>query len=308
MTLPKKIRIGTRASKLALWQAYWVQDLLKENFPNIEVEIISMTTTGDERLDVDLQKVGGKGLFLKEIEEALLQDKVDIAVHSMKDVPNTLPDGLALGAYLVRENPRDAWVTLSQKSFEELPSGSRVGSSSLRRVTQLKSKRNDLQYKSLRGNVQTRLRKLDEGEYDAIVLASAGLKRLDLEDRIHSELDIVPASGQGVVSIEYREDDLELKDILRKLNNHVSETCVKAERIFLEKLEGGCQTPIGSWVYPYEDKFKFRGFISDIDAQEFIYHEEIISLDNLNTQISHITDDVFLGEKGRKILKSFENI
>jgi hydroxymethylbilane synthase len=308
MGLDRIIKIGTRASKLALWQAHFVKDLINKQYPSLQVELVPMTTTGDEKLEITLNKVGGKGLFLKEIEEALIDKKVDLAVHSMKDVPNILPDGLEIICYLQRENPFDVLVTNSNQKFLDLPSKSIIGSSSLRRICQLKKIRNDLIYKPLRGNVQTRLKKLDDGEFDAIVLAAAGLKRLALEDRIFEELkNITPASGQGVVSIEVRSKDDDLKKLLKELNDPISSKCVKAERIFLKKLQGGCQTPIGAYVEKFDEQtYTFEAFLSNLDGSKTIYHQEEILSSLLESRIEEITDKIFLGEKGRGILEEIK--
>ena len=247
----KLIRIATRESLLALWQADYVADALKSAHPGLEVELIKMKSKGDKILDVPLAKVGGKGLFTKELEEGLLNGDADIAVHSMKDVPMELPEGLHLPVICPREDPRDAFVSNTIKSFDELPQGAVVGTSSLRRQAQLLMKRPDLQIKFLRGNVQTRLRKLDDGEYDAIVLASAGLKRLKLEERITQVLDVdimLPACGQGAVGIECRADDDAVNMLLLSLNDAKTHARVITERAMNRRLEGGCQVPIAGYA------------------------------------------------------------
>lgn len=258
----KRINIGTRGSKLALWQAEWVSSEIKRMRPDIEVSLIKIKTTGDKILDVPLAKVGGKGLFVKEIEEALLRKEVDLAVHSMKDVPTDFPTGLHLAAICKREDPRDAFI--SQKSevrgqksnfkyqnFDDLPQDAVVGTSSLRRSCQLLNKRPDLKIVQLRGNLDTRLRKLDEGQFDAIILAAAGVKRLGLEKRITSILPVdvsLPATGQGAIGIECRIDDEFTNNLLSPLNDPETSLCVKAERAFLKRLEGGCQVPIACYA------------------------------------------------------------
>ena len=251
----KKIIIGTRGSKLALWQAEFVRSELKRLDPDLEIELNKIKTTGDKILDVPLANVGGKGLFVKEIEEALLGKDADIAVHSMKDVPTEFPDGLHLAVICRREDPRDAFIPgmrdarFETQKFKDLPHGAKIGTSSLRRSCQLLSIRPDLKIEQLRGNLDTRLRKLDEGQFDAIILAAAGMKRLGLEKRIGEILpfDIsLPAIGQGAVGIECRVDDTWINDLIAPLNHPETAVCVKAERAFLKKLEGGCQVPIAA--------------------------------------------------------------
>ncbi|MEK7308571.1 MAG: hydroxymethylbilane synthase [Nitrospirota bacterium] len=249
----RKVIIATRGSKLALWQADWVKAELERRYPDIRIELKKIKTTGDKILDVPLAKVGGKGLFVKEIEEALLRKDADLAVHSMKDVPVDLPDGLHIAAVCKREDPRDAFITQIQGSgvrgqgFKDLPHGAKVGTSSLRRACQLLNIRPDLNITQLRGNLDTRIRKLDEGQFDAIIVAAAGVKRLGLVQRITETLgaDIsLPAIGQGAVGIECRINDEFINKMLEPLNHPETAVCVCAERAFLRKLEGGCQVPI----------------------------------------------------------------
>src|SRR4030043_750598 len=252
-----KINIGTRGSKLALWQAEWVKAEIQMIDPGIDVRLIKIKTTGDMILDVPLAQVGGKGLFVKEIEEAILRNDVDIAVHSMKDVPTDFPAGLHLSAICEREDPRDAFISQVQspkskvQSFKDLPQGARIGTSSLRRSSQLLNMRPDLQITQLRGNLDTRLRKLDEGQFDAIILAAAGIKRLGLEERISEILSpeiSLPAIGQGAIGIECRADDESINKIVGALNHKETSIAVRAERAFLRKLEGGCQVPIAAYA------------------------------------------------------------
>jgi hydroxymethylbilane synthase len=245
--MKKDITIGTRASKLALWQANHVKALLEEQF-QANVTLKKISTKGDRILDRSLMDIGGKGLFLKEIEDALLVGEVDIAVHSMKDVPYELPEGLVITAILPRENPHDAFVSSRFKAFEDLPNDAVIGTTSLRRVEQLKQMNPNLKFKDLRGNVDTRLAKLQAGEYDAIVLACAGLKRLGLQEHICQELRIVPAVGQGAVGIECREMDDELVKMVSALNDAKTKDCVDLERYFLAQIEGDCKTPVGCHV------------------------------------------------------------
>jgi hydroxymethylbilane synthase len=251
----KKIIIGTRSSKLALWQAEFVKAELNRLYPDIEIELNKIKTTGDKILDVPLAQVGGKGLFVKEIEEALLSGKADIAVHSMKDVPTEFPEGLRLAVICEREDPRDAFISQMQnekckmKNFKSIPKGATIGTSSLRRACQLLSLRPDLKIEQLRGNLDTRFRKLDEGRFDAIILAAAGVKRLGLEKRITEILPFevsLPAIGQGAVGIECRTDDEFINKVIAPMNHLETAVCVKAERAFLKKLEGGCQVPIAA--------------------------------------------------------------
>ncbi len=259
----KRVLIGSRGSKLALWQAEWVSSEIRKLRPDIEVSIIKIKTTGDKILDVPLAKVGGKGLFVKEIEEALLRKEVDLAVHSMKDVPTDLPSGLHLAAICRREDPRDAFLSQVIKTeghgveknifrynrLDELPEGAVVGTSSLRRSCQLLNIRPDLKIVQLRGNLDTRLRKLDEGQFDAIILAAAGVKRLGLEKRISSIIPLevsLPAIGQGAIGIECRVDDEFINNLLAPLNDYETSICIRAERGLLRRLEGGCQVPIAA--------------------------------------------------------------
>jgi hydroxymethylbilane synthase len=253
-----KIVIGTRGSQLALWQANWIKSQLEELYPQLRIELNKIKTTGDKILDVPLAKVGGKGLFVKEIEEALLRKEADIAVHSMKDVPTDFPEGLHLAVITKREDPRDAFISqkseknvFKYKSFKDLPKGAIIGTSSLRRSCQLLSIRADLKIEQLRGNLDTRIRKLDEGQFDAIILAAAGVKRLGWEKRITEILSpeiSLPAIGQGAVGIECRIDDEFINSIIASLNHNETFICVKAERAFLKRLEGGCQVPIAAYA------------------------------------------------------------
>ncbi len=239
--------IGSRGSQLALWQAHWVKARLEELGESCRIEIIH--TTGDKITDVALSKVGTKGLFTKEIEEALLNGAIDLAVHSLKDMPTEVPEGLTLAAMPVREDPRDAVVG---GKLADLPSGARIGTSSLRRAAQLRALRSDLKIENIRGNVDTRLRKLDEGQYDAILLASAGLRRLGWDDRIAEMLDpevMCPAVGQGALTIETRDDSGPGFEVCQKLDDKLTRICVTAERALLATLGGGCQVPIGAYAF-----------------------------------------------------------
>lgn len=265
------LRIATRHSRLALWQAEQVAMLLRARHPGLNIELVPMTTQGDRILDRPLASLGGKGLFIKELELAMSEHRADIAVHSMKDVPTELPPGFALAAMLPRADPRDAFVSCRFKSFASLPPGARVGTSSLRRQCQLKHARPDLELLPLRGNVDTRLRKLDEQEYDAIILAAAGLTRLGLESRITEYLSMeqsVPAVGQGVIGIECRGDDARSIARVRVLNDSNAWQCCVAERAFAKRLEGSCQSPIAGFATLDGDQLQLQGVIGSPDGLE----------------------------------------
>jgi hydroxymethylbilane synthase len=267
------VRIATRKSPLALWQAEYVRDRLQALHPELEVELVKMVTQGDKILDTPLAKVGGKGLFVKELETGMLQGDADIAVHSMKDVPVEFPEGLHLAVICEREDPRDAFVSNTYKSIDELPQGAKVGTSSMRRQCQLREKRPDLEILDLRGNVNTRLKKLDEGNYDAIILAAAGLKRLGFEERITSFIDTdfsLPAIGQGAVGIECRADDERINALIEPLNDPATRIRVLAERAMNNRLEGGCQVPIGGFAELQGDQLVMRGLVGRPDGKEVI--------------------------------------
>jgi len=245
--MKKTIRIGTRGSKLALWQANWVKDTICLGFPEIKVSIITIKTTGDMIVDRPLAMVGGKGLFVKEIEKALMESSIDIAVHSMKDMPGELPDSLVIGAIPKRENPFDVLISRGNLTLKELPAGARVGTSSLRRASQIKHVRPDLEIASIRGNLDTRLKKLASGEFDATLLAAAGLIRLGMEDVISEYMDeevMLPAVGQGALCIQSRKEDRSMDPILALLNHPDTNTVVRGERAFLRRLEGSCHIPV----------------------------------------------------------------
>jgi hydroxymethylbilane synthase len=270
------LRIATRQSRLALWQAEHVAGRLREAHPGLAVELVPMTTQGDRILDRSLAQVGGKGLFIKELEIAIAEDRADIAVHSMKDVPSDMPPGMTLAAMLPRADPHDAFVSLKFASFAQLPHGARVGTSSLRRQCQLKDRRPDLELLTLRGNVETRLRKLQEGQYEAIILAAAGLIRLGLEDRITQRFELeqfVPAVGQGIIGIECRSDDRRSIALVRALNDTLAWQCCEAERAFAFRLQGSCQSPIAGYATIEGERVHLRGVIGAPDGQE-IYRGE----------------------------------
>jgi len=262
----KKLRLGTRKSALALAQSNWVKEEIETHWPEVDVDLVKFTTKGDKILDVPLAKVGGKGLFVKEIEDALLREEADIAVHSLKDVPVDLPEGLEVTIFPYREEPRDALISRAGLRLEELPEGARVGTSSLRRIAQLKNVRPDLEVASLRGNIDTRLRKLDEGKYDANILAAAGLRRLGLEKRIIQLLEpevMLPAVGQGALGVEFRSMDTEVKRILGSIHHEETSICVRAERAFLFRLEGGCQVPLGAFAQLRGEILELEGMVGN---------------------------------------------
>ena len=270
------IRIATRESQLALWQAYFIKAELEHHHPGIVVEILGMKTKGDKILDVPLAKVGGKGLFVKELEQAMLEDRADIAVHSMKDVPMEFPEGLGLSVICEREDPSDAFVSNHFNNLNELPQGAKVGTSSLRRQLQIKALRPDLQLLDLRGNVNTRLAKLDSGLYDAIILASAGLMRLDFHDRIQSRLtdeQCLPAGGQGAVGVECRLSDTDTMALLAPLHHPDTADRVMAERALNKRLEGGCQVPIACFAELQGDQLWLRGLVGEVDGSRVLTTE-----------------------------------
>ncbi|NBI42313.1 hydroxymethylbilane synthase [[Haemophilus] felis] len=273
MTDKKTLKIATRQSPLALWQANYVKTRLEALYPNLDVVLVPIITKGDVILDSPLAKIGGKGLFVKELEQALLNKDVDIAVHSMKDVPMQLPEGLKLAVICPREDPRDAFVSNHYQSLQELPEGAKVGTSSLRRQCQLKQLRPDLQIISLRGNVGTRLSKLDKGDYDAIILAAAGLIRLNLKERICSYLDFsqsLPAVGQGAVGIECRSEDVDTLTLIAPLADENTTCCVIAERAMNNRLQGGCQVPIAGFAQLSEGKLHLQGLVGAIDGSKIL--------------------------------------
>ncbi len=269
----KLIKIGTRGSLLATTQSTWVKNQIETQHPGVSVELEIIVTKGDKILDVPLAMVGGKGLFVKEIEEALLRNDVDLAVHSMKDVPSELPDELHLGIIPLRENPHDAFISVRYKTLADLPQGATVGTSSLRRRSQLAALRPDLKIVDLRGNLDTRLRKLDEGQFQAIILAAAGLNRLGMSSRAtgyFTAKEMLPAVGQGALGIELRKDDAELLAGLAFLNDARTTVAVAAERAFLSRLEGGCQVPIGAFAEVHNGQVELTGLVASIDGKEIL--------------------------------------
>ena len=273
---PKKIVIASRESALAMWQARYIQARLQTLYPNTQIEILGMTTTGDQILDSPLARIGGKGLFVKELEQALEDGRADLAVHSMKDVPMNLPDGFVLAATGEREDPRDAFVSNHYKTLEQLPAGSIVGTSSLRRQSQLMARRPDLKIESLRGNLQTRLRKLDENHYAAIILAAAGLIRLGLESRIAGLIDptlSIPAVGQGALAIEIKAGRDDIAALLAPLNHPETEACVMAERAMSRTLSGSCTVPLGAFAIVTHNTISMTGFVASVDGKRMVKAE-----------------------------------
>ena len=272
----RRIVIGTRGSKLALRQSLMVKEALENLWEGLEVELSIIKTTGDKITDVPLAKVGGKGLFVKEIEDALLAGSVDLAVHSMKDVPAELPSGLIIGAIPKREDPRDVLVSVSYRSLMDLPQGAMVGTSSLRRTVQIRMLRPDLKVETLRGNLDTRLRKVKEGLFDAVILAAAGIHRMGWHEVITEYLDpqeFLPAVGQGALGIEIREDDREIAELVSKIHDKTTAFSVTAERSFLRELEGGCQVPIGCHCFVENGTVRLIGMIASLDGATVVRDE-----------------------------------
>jgi hydroxymethylbilane synthase len=275
-TTLKTLRIATRSSPLALWQAEEVSRRLKSLYPDLDVQLVTLTTKGDRILDAPLAKVGGKGLFVKELEAGILAGEADIAVHSMKDVPVEFPEGLELSLIMQREDPRDAFVSNKYQSLSELPDGALVGTSSLRRQTQIRERYPELKIDWLRGNVNTRLRKLDDGEFDAIILAAAGLKRLGFEQRIRSYLEpeeSLPAIGQGAIGIEARSDDEAVRQLIAPLADADTTLRVQAERAMNETLNGGCQVPLAGYAVLEGDQLYLRGLVGEPDGSVVLRSE-----------------------------------
>ncbi|MBV7561094.1 hydroxymethylbilane synthase [Pseudomonas sp. sia0905] len=304
--MTREIRIATRKSALALWQAEHVKARLEAAHPGLKVSLVPMVSKGDKLLDAPLAKIGGKGLFVKELETALLEDQADIAVHSMKDVPMDFPEGLGLFCICEREDPRDAFVSNTYDSLDALPAGSVVGTSSLRRQAQLLARRPDLKIHFLRGNVNTRLAKLDAGEYDAIILAAAGLIRLGFEDRIRASIIVehsLPAGGQGAVGIECRVGDAELQQLLAPLNHTETALRVTAERAMNKRLNGGCQVPIACYAILEGEQLWLRGLVGEPDGSRLLRAEQRGSAEDaerLGTEVA----EALLAQGAGDILKA----
>ncbi len=299
------IRIATRQSPLALWQAEHVAERLRQAFPGLQTELVKMVTRGDKILDAPLAKVGGKGLFVKELEQGMLEGSADIAVHSMKDVPVEFPEGLHLAVVLEREDPTDAFVSNRYRTLAELPADARIGTSSLRRQCQIKEKFPNAEILSLRGNVNTRLAKLDAGEYDAIILASAGLKRLGLAERITARLEpeeSLPAMGQGAIGIECRIDDAEIHQYLKVLHDEETSIRVGAERAMNARLNGGCQVPIAGYAETRGQRLFLRGLVGSPDGSILYRAEAESSLDQAEA-LGHKVADQLLAQGADRVLR-----
>ena len=271
------LKIATRKSPLALWQAEFVKSKLENIYPDLKVELVKMTTQGDQILNSPLSKIGGKSLFIKELEVGIMEGRADIAVHSMKDVPYELPQGFEIGAILERENPFDAFVSNDFNSIQDLPIGAKLGSCSLRRIVQVKAMRPDLEILDLRGNVNTRLKKLDDGEYDAIILACSGLTRLGFDNRIKQDLspdDSLPAVGQGALGIEIKANDHEISSLIKPLIHQKTQIEVNAERALNTALQGGCSVAIGAFATSEDSKLTLSGMVGNVDSGEIIRIQE----------------------------------
>lgn len=302
----KIIRIATRQSPLALWQANHVAALLQQAFPNIKTQLVKMVTRGDKILDAPLAKIGGKGLFVKELEQGMIEGNADIAVHSMKDVPIDFPEGLHLAAILEREDATDAFVSNHYQNLDDLPENARIGTSSLRRQCQIKARFPNAEILSLRGNVNTRLAKLDAGEYDAIILASAGLKRLGMGERIRQSLPTeisLPACGQGAIGIECRVDDIEINEMLKSLHDETTAVCVIAERAMNAKLNGGCQVPIAGFAELKNGEIFMRALVGNPDGS-VIYRAEKQGNFKRSVEIGESIADDLLKQGAAEILKA----
>lgn len=301
----RKLIIGTRGSKLALWQSNYIKSLIEEKHKDIRVELKIIKTQGDKILDTPLAKIGGKGLFVKEIENALLDGSADIAVHSMKDVPMELPEGLTLFATPKREEPNDAFLSVKYNNIRELPKSAVVGTSSLRRKLQLLKLRSDLTIKDLRGNVDTRINKMLNGEFDAIILAKAGLKRLQLTEYIKETIsisDILPAVCQGTIGIELRGDDKATQEIVSFINDDITMIRTKCERAFLKKLQGGCQVPIAGFSTIEENKIHLKALLSSLDGKKHLFEEGDDTIENAENLGEKIAEKI-LNNGGKEILK-----
>ncbi|MEH0021173.1 MAG: hydroxymethylbilane synthase [Desulfobacter sp.] len=304
------VRIGTRGSQLALWQANHIKSCIENAFPDTRVEIITIKTTGDRITDRPLAAVGGKGLFVKEIETALMEGRIDLAVHSMKDMPGELPPGLVIGAIPERENPFDVMISGRDNVLADYPQGARIGTSSLRRGSQLKHARPDLEIRSIRGNLDTRLRKLKSGEYDAIVLAAAGLRRLGQENEITEYLDettMVPAVGQGALCIETRENDPEMAPFMDALDHGPTRICVQGERAFLRQIEGSCHIPVACFGKIREDDtVLLTAVVASEDGQEIIKETITTPAERVETGGRELAERL-LDNGGRRILENLNS-
>ncbi len=307
---PTRLVIASRESALAMWQAKHIQARLQALYPNCDVRILGMTTTGDQILDSPLARIGGKGLFVKELETALADGSADLAVHSMKDVPMNLPDGFTIAATGKREDARDAFVSNNFDNLESLPHGSIVGTSSLRRQSQIQARFPHLQIESLRGNVQTRLRKLDEGQYAAIILAAAGLIRLELGNRIRGFIaptDSIPAVGQGALGIEIKATRTDLIEILAPLNHIDTQLCVEAERAFSRALAGSCTVPLGAYALKEGNTINITGFVASVDGKQMLRETASGSITNADA-VGRALADKLIARGANKILATLDHI
>ena len=304
------VKIGTRRSDLAIWQAEFVRGELIRHHPDIEVELVGVTTEGDRTLDVPLSEKGGKGLFLKEIEKELLDNKVDIAVHSMKDVTITDPVGLHIPVICERASPFDALVSTQYENLESLPKNARVGTCSLRRQSILRHRFPDLEVENLRGNVNRRLQRLDNGDFDAIILAAAGLHRLDMADRIRQVIApevMLPAVGQGAVGVQCREGDHQIIELIRPLNHLVTQRRVQAERAANARLGGGCHVPLGAFAESENGLLELRGFVGDPDGSQLIF-ADTQGVEDAPNQIGCVLAEKLLAQGAAKILEKFSDV
>jgi hydroxymethylbilane synthase len=306
---PSKLVIASRESALAMWQAKHIQQSLQALYPNCDIEILGMTTTGDQILDAPLAQIGGKGLFIKELETALLDGRADLAVHSMKDVPMNLPDEFLLAAVSKREDARDAFVSNRYQKIEDLPAGSIVGTSSLRRQSQLKARFPHLKVETLRGNLQTRLRKLDEGQYDGIILAAAGLIRLQLGDRIRQLIstdDSIPAVGQGALGIEINAQRQDLLEVLAPLNDTTTHACVAAERAFSRALAGSCTVPLGAYANSADAQtIHIQGFVAALDGSTVLKNQLVGQLSQAE-QLGASLAQALIAQGAREVLNDYQ--
>ncbi|WP_366921950.1 hydroxymethylbilane synthase [Metallumcola ferriviriculae] len=304
--MTREIIIGTRDSALALWQTNWVKDKLQRLYPDYKISVKSVKTQGDKILDVALAKIGDKGLFTKELEVAMLAGEIDMAVHSMKDLPTALPEGLAIGAICERFDPRDVVVSHKGYQLADLPEGARVATSSLRRRAQLLKYRPDLTIEDVRGNLNTRMRKLEEQDFDALILAAAGVERMGWAERIEEKIAydiILPAVGQGSIGIELRRNDVELKQIVVAINHRQSQLAILAERAMLRKLEGGCQIPIGALALVEGDTVTLEGLVASLDGTELLRDQVAGDADQAE-QLGIQLADKLLARGAKKILEA----
>ena len=307
--MKENIRIGTRGSQLALWQANFIKSEIERLFPDCDVELKIIKTTGDRITDRPLAMIGGKGLFVKEIEAALLNNTIDLAVHSMKDMPGELPKGLIIGAIPKRENPFDVLISKNKCLLSDYKKGAKIGTSSLRRASQIKHVRPDVVIESIRGNLDTRIKKLKAGDYDAIVLAAAGLRRLGQESEITQYLDesiMMPAVGQGALCIETRENDRDIAVIMEKLNHHDTWICVTGERAFLKQIEGSCHIPVACFGKIIDNKVILTAVVASVDGKELIKEQIVSPMDKVKKNGRALADRV-LEKGGKKILESLNS-